>query len=61
MAEFADGLDEDLRIIKQKMVEHTHAAESYFDGVKNQAEILKTKIRGSMDSISADFKVRLLI
>ncbi|KAH8601289.1 hypothetical protein B0O99DRAFT_736507 [Bisporella sp. PMI_857] len=56
MAEFADGLDEDLRSIKQKMSDQAHATDSYFEGMKSQAEHLKNKIQVSIDSISTDFK-----
>jgi len=57
MAEFADGLDEELRNIKQTMSDHARAADSYFDGLKSHADQLKTKLQNSMEMMSKDFKV----
>jgi len=61
MAEFASGLDEELRNIKQTMSDQAHAAESYFSGVKSHTDQLKTKLQSSMESISKDFKVSLIL
>jgi len=60
MADFADGLDRDLKFIKQTMSNHTRATDSYFEGVKSHADQLKIKLQASMDSMSKDLKVSLL-
>jgi hypothetical protein len=56
MAEFADGLDHDLRKIKEDMAEHAQSADSYFEGVKAHADHLKVKLQNSMEAITTDFK-----
>lgn len=56
MAEFADGLDHDLRKIKEDMAEHARSAGSYFEGVKAHADHLKIKLQNSMEVIITDFK-----
>ena len=60
MAEFADGLDEDLRIIKENMAEHARSAASYFQGVKSYAENVTAIVQHSIEAISTDFSVSLL-
>jgi len=60
MEEFANGLEEDLRHLKKNMADHASAADSYFEGVKSQADQLKANIRGSIESLSEDFKVSII-
>jgi hypothetical protein len=58
MAEFSNGLSNDLQAIKDSMAEHARSADSYFEGVKSHSEQLKAKIMHSVEAISADFMVR---
>lgn len=60
MAEFANGLEDDLRTLKLNMAEHARTADSYFEGVKSHADSLRAKLQDSVDMISSDFKVRTL-
>lgn len=57
MAEFANGLNDDLKVIRENMAEHARSANSYFEGVKSHTEQLKTKILHSVEVITADFMV----
>lgn len=56
MAEFSNGLEEDLKNIKASLEEHARSAESYFDGVKLHADNIKIKLQDSVESLSSDFK-----
>lgn len=59
MAEFANGLEDDLKNIKLNMAAHAQTAESYFEGVKAHAEHLKVKLQESVETLSGDFKVSI--
>jgi len=60
LAEFTDGLEDDLKSIKYSMAEHARNADSYFEGVKIHAENLKIKLQESVEAFSGDFKVSAL-
>ncbi|KAK6602311.1 hypothetical protein H4I95_07413 [Botrytis cinerea] len=54
MNQFAADLENDLNDLKQNMVDHSRAADSYFEGVMTQAETLKTKVEGAFEVISSE-------
>lgn len=54
MNQFAADLENDLSDLKQKMADHSRAADSYFKGVMTQAEALKTKVEGAFEVISSE-------
>jgi hypothetical protein len=57
MGEFADGLEHDLQKIKEHMAEHARSTDAYFEGMKSQADHMKSRLQNSMEALSTEFKV----
>ncbi|KAJ8062796.1 hypothetical protein OCU04_008054 [Sclerotinia nivalis] len=54
MRRFAEDLENDLQDLKRNMADHAKAADSYFEGVMAQAEVLKSKVEGAFEVISSE-------
>jgi hypothetical protein len=59
MDSFADDLDKDLDIMRQKMADNERAAGSYFEKMSGQLEDWTSKVQGSFESVSVDVDVSL--
>lgn len=60
MKDLADGMESELRNLKESMAEHARATGSYFEGVMAHAEHMKSKFHGTFESLSNDVLVSLL-
>lgn len=57
MADLADGMESDIKNMKERMEENSRAADLYFDGFMRHADHLKGKFQGTFEAISKDFTV----
>jgi hypothetical protein len=61
MAEFAAGLESDLKHAKIVMVEHTREMHTNFEGALSQAGRLKAKMQDAMDIASNAVQVSIIL
>ena len=59
IAEFSQGVELELRKIKETMEEQTRATDSYFEGMMKQAQHLKANLQDTLETLSDDVMVSL--
>jgi hypothetical protein len=58
MAEFTDGLDKDLKHMRESMAEGARATNLYFEGMKTHLGDLRVEVQSSVEAMSTDITVR---
>ena len=58
MADFTKDLDFELNFLKESMKKQVKDADSFFQGFMEQANQMKFKFQGTMDTVSQDVKVK---